>query len=88
MGLVGRTGFTRGAAGHAAVMDLKRPLVALALAGALAGCSSAGTGGNTDLDRGTTECGAAEAGSTDEEVCQDTEQDNEQQTDEEDDGEG
>ena len=56
MGLVGRTGFTRGAAGHAAVMDLKRPLVALALAGALAGCSSAGTGGNTDLDRGEHDC--------------------------------
>ena len=70
-------------------MDLKRPLVALALAAALAGCgSSADTGDNTDLDRGQGDCNAAEAGSTDEEVCQDTEQDNEQQTDEEDDGEG
>ena len=70
-------------------MDLKRPLVVLALAGALAGCgSSADTGGNTDLDRGQGECNAAEAGSTDEEACQDTEQDNEQQTDQEDDGEG
>ncbi len=70
-------------------MDLKRPLVALALAAALTGCgSSADTGGNTDLDRGEGECNAAEAGSTDEELCQDTEQDNEQQTDEEDDGEG
>ena len=54
----------------------------------MTGCSSAGTGGNTDLDRGEGECNAAEAGSTDEELCQDTEQDNEQQTDEEDDGEG
>ena len=81
-------GFTGGAAGHAAVMDLKRPLVVLALVGALTGCSSAGTGGNTDLDRGEGECNAAEAGSTDEELCQDTEQDNEQQTDQEDDGEG
>ena len=69
-------------------MDLKRPLVVLALAGALAGCSSADTGGNTDLDRGEGECNAAEAGSTDEELCQDTEQDNEQQTDQEDDGTG
>ena len=70
-------------------MDLKRPLVVLAIIGALAGCgSSTGTGGNTDLDRGEGECNAAEAGSTDEELCQDTEQDNEQQTDEEDDGEG
>ena len=68
-------------------MDLKRPLVVLALVGALAGCgSSTDTGGNTDLDRGTTECGAAEAGATDEEQCEDTEQDNEEQTDEEDDG--
>ncbi len=82
-------GFTGGAAGHAAVMDLKRPLVVLAAVAALAGCSaSTETGGNTDLERGTTECAAAEAGSTDEEACQDTEQDNEQQTDEEDDGEG
>ena len=60
-------------------MDLKRPLVVLALAGALSGCSSTGTGGNTDLDRGTTECGAAEAGATDEELCEETETDNEQE---------
>ena len=64
-------------------MDLKRPLVVLAVVGALTAC-----GANTDLDRGEGECNAAEAGSTDEELCQDTEQDNEQQTDEEDDGEG
>jgi hypothetical protein len=44
-------------------MDLKRPLVLLAVAGVLAGCSSSPTGGNTNVDRGTTECGAAEAGS-------------------------
>ena len=69
-------------------MDLKRPLVALAVAGALAGCSSTETGGNTDLDRGQGECNAAEAGSTDEELCQDTEQNNEQESDSEDDGEG
>ncbi len=62
-------------------MDLKRPLVVLALVGALAGCGS-----NTDLDRGEGECNAAEAGATDEELCEDTEQNNEQQTDEEDDG--
>ncbi|MGY1682074.1 hypothetical protein [Geodermatophilus sp. SYSU D01176] len=70
-------------------MDLKRPLVVLALAAALAGCGGGTeTGDNTDLDRGTTECGAAEAGATDEELCEDTEQDNEEQTDEEDDGDG
>lgn len=68
-------------------MDLKRPLVALALAAALAGCgSSADSGGNTDVDRGTTECGAAEAGASEQQQCEDAEQDNEQQTDEEDDG--
>ena len=78
-----RVGFTGAAPGHAAVMDLKRPLVVLAAIGALTAC-----GANTDLDRGEGECNAAEAGSTDEELCQDTEQDNEQQTDEEDDGEG
>ena len=84
-----RAGFTGRAAGHAAVMDLKRPLVALALVGALAGCgSSTDSGGNTDLERGTTECGAAEAGATDEELCQDVEQDNEEQSETEDDSEG
>ena len=67
-------------------MDLKRPLVALALAAALTGCSSAGEGGNTDVDRGTTECGAAEAGASEQQQCDDTEQDNQQQTDQEDDG--
>ena len=69
-------------------MDLKRPLVVLATVVALAGCGSNTEDDNTDLDRGQGECNAAEAGSTDEELCQDTEQDNEQQTDEEDDGEG
>jgi hypothetical protein len=70
-------------------MDLKRPLVVLAAVAALAGCgASTETGGNTDLERGQGECNAAEAGSTDEELCQDTEQDNEQQTDQEDDGTG
>ena len=68
-------------------MDLKRPLVVLAAVAALTG-SATGCGANSDLDRGEGECNAAEAGSTDEELCQDTEQDNEQQTDEEDDGEG
>ena len=68
-------------------MDLKRPLLVLAAVAALAGCgSSSDSGGNTDLDRGTTECGAAEAGASEQEACQDTEQDNEQQTDQEDDG--
>lgn len=76
-----------GAAGHAGVMDLKRPLVVLAAVAALAGCGAATeTGGNTDVDRGTTECGAAEAGASEQQVCQDTEQDNEQQTDQQDDG--
>ena len=87
MGSLGRTGFAGCAAGHAALMDLKRPLVVLALTGALAGCSG-GSGYNTDLDRGQGECNAAEAGSGDEELCQDAEQDNEQESDEEDDGSG
>jgi hypothetical protein len=43
-------------------MDLKRPLVVLCIAGALAGCGSS-SNSNTDVDRGTTDCGAAEAGS-------------------------
>ena len=73
--------------GTQGVMDLKRPLVVLAAVAALAGCGAATeTGGNTDVDRGTTECGAAEAGASEQEVCDDTEQDNEQQTDQEDDG--
>lgn len=80
------TGFAGGAAGHAAAMDLKRPLVVLALVGALAGCSSTDTGENTDLERGTTECGAAEAGASEQQLCEDAETDNEQDTDEEDDG--
>ena len=67
-------------------MDLKRPLVVLAVVGALAGCSSTGTGGNTDLDRGEGECNAAEAGASEQQLCEDAETDNEQQTDEEDDG--
>ena len=68
-------------------MDLKRPLVVLAAVAALAGCGAAtGTGGNTDVDRGTTECGAGLGGASEQEVCQDTEQDNEQQTDQQDDG--
>ncbi|HST98535.1 MAG TPA: hypothetical protein VLJ85_12875 [Geodermatophilus sp.] len=68
-------------------MDLKRPLVVLAAVAALTGCGAATeTGSNTDVDRGTTECGAAEAGASEQEVCEDTEQDNEQQTDQEDDG--
>jgi hypothetical protein len=42
-------------------MDLKRPLVVLALGAALAGCSSsAGTGGNTDVERNEQDCGTAE----------------------------
>jgi len=64
-------------------MDLKRPLVVLALAGALAGCGS-----NTDLQRGEGECNAAEAGATDEELCQDAEQDNQEGSETEDDSEG
>jgi hypothetical protein len=68
-------------------MDLKRPLVVLAAVAALTGCGAATeTGSNTDVDRGTTECGAAEAGASEQEVCEDTEQDNEQQSDQEDDG--
>ncbi|MGY1762244.1 hypothetical protein ACI79G_18060 [Geodermatophilus sp. SYSU D00779] len=68
-------------------MDLKRPLVVLATVAALAGCgASTETGGNTDLDRGEGECNAAEAGASEQELCEDTEQDNEQQTDQEDDG--
>jgi hypothetical protein len=34
----------------------------LCIAGALAGCGSS-SNSNTDVDRGTTDCGAAEAGS-------------------------
>lgn len=64
-------------------MDLKRPLVVLTIAAALSGCGS-----NTDLDRGEGECNAAEAGASDEELCQDTEQDNEEQSETEDDSEG
>ncbi|WNV75428.1 hypothetical protein [Geodermatophilus sp. DSM 44513] len=64
-------------------MDLKRPLVVLVTAAALAGCGS-----NTDLQRGEGECNAAEAGATDEELCQDTEQDNQEQSETEDDSEG
>ena len=60
-------------------MDLKRPLVVLALgaalAGPLAGCSSAGTGGNTDVERNEQECGTAEQAPG--MACEDTEQDNE-----------
>jgi hypothetical protein len=68
-------------------MELKRPLVVLAAVAALAGCGAATeTGGNTDVDRGTTECGAAEAGASEQAVCDDTELDDEQQTDQEDDG--
>ncbi|MGY1691612.1 hypothetical protein ACI79C_11425 [Geodermatophilus sp. SYSU D00697] len=40
-------------------MDLKRPLVVLALVGALAGCSSTNNS-NTDLDRNEQDCGTAE----------------------------
>ncbi|SNS85884.1 hypothetical protein SAMN06893096_10991 [Geodermatophilus pulveris] len=69
-------------------MDLKRPLVVLFAAAALTGCSSTGSGGNTDLERGTTECAAAEAGATDEEQCQDAEQDNQEGSETEDDSEG
>ena len=76
-----RAGFTGAATGHAAVMDLKRPLVVLAAIGALTAC-----GANTDLDRGEGECNAAEAGGSEQQLCEDTETDNEQQTDEEDDG--
>ncbi len=64
-------------------MDLKRPVVVLALAAALAGCGS-----NTDLDRGEGECNAAEAGANEQQLCEDAETDNEQQTDQEDDGTG
>ncbi|MGY1710042.1 hypothetical protein ACI8AC_11090 [Geodermatophilus sp. SYSU D00758] len=53
-------------------MDLKRLLVALALAGAAAGPLAA-CGENTDLERGTTDCGAAEADVRDEEICADEE---------------
>ena len=37
------------------MVDPKRPLLLLALVGSLVAC-----GDNTDLDRGTTECGSAE----------------------------
>ena len=45
---------------HEERMDLKRPLVVLALVGALAGCSSTETGGNTDVERNEQDCGTAE----------------------------
>jgi hypothetical protein len=41
-------------------MDLRRPLVALLLTGVLTGCSSAETGGNTDVNRNEQDCGTAE----------------------------
>ncbi|MBB3085234.1 hypothetical protein [Geodermatophilus sabuli] len=45
-------------------MTLRRPLAALLLAGALAGplaaCSSAESGGNTDVNRNEQDCGTAE----------------------------
>jgi hypothetical protein len=42
-------------------MHLKRSLVALAVAGLLAGCgSSTETGGNTDVERNEQDCGTAE----------------------------
>ena len=66
------TGFTVTVAGHAAAMDLKRPLVVLTLVGALTGCSNTEGGTNTDVDRGTTECGTAE----DSGDCADTEDGN------------
>jgi hypothetical protein len=53
-------------------MDLKRPLVVLTLVGALAACSNTDGGTNTDLDRGTTECGTAEDAGD----CEDTEDGN------------
>jgi putative VirB-like lipoprotein len=53
-------GFAAAPDGHAAGMDFKRPLVALTLVAALAGCSNTDGGTNTDVDRGTTECGTAE----------------------------
>ncbi|MDP9429640.1 MAG: hypothetical protein M3Q47_12525 [Actinomycetota bacterium] len=64
-------------------MDLKRPVVVLALAGALAGCGS-----NSNLDRGEGECNGAEAGANERQLCEDAETDNQQQTDQEDDGTG
>jgi hypothetical protein len=68
-------------------MDLKRPLLVLALVGALAGCgASTETGGNTDIERDEVECGTAEVGASEDQLCEDAETDNEQQTDEEDDG--
>jgi hypothetical protein len=49
---------------HVQRMTLRRPLAALLLAAALAGplsaCSSAGTGGNTDVERNEQDCGTAE----------------------------
>jgi hypothetical protein len=53
-------GLTIGPREHEQRMDLRRPLAALLLAGALAGCSSTETGGNTDVDRNEQDCGTAE----------------------------
>ncbi len=64
-----RAGFGVGAAAHnggrvvrgrhggfeGGMVDLKRPLLVLAVVGSLVAC-----GDNTDFDRGTTECGSAE----------------------------
>ena len=55
-----REGLETGRGEHEGRMDLKRPVVVLALAAALTGCSSAGTGGNTDVERNEQDCGTAE----------------------------
>ena len=81
-----RAGFTGAATGHAAVMDLKRPLVVLAAIVLYRPEGSIVQVVRDDLDRGEGECNAAEAGGSEQQLCEDTETDNEQQTDEEDDG--
>ena len=55
-------------------MDLKRPLVVLALVGSLAGGPAllAGCGANTDVNRNEQDCGTAE----DNADCEEAEDDN------------
>ena len=51
-----RSGFDPRPAAHPLCMDLRKPLLVLALVGSLAAC-----GDNTNLDRGETNCDSAEA---------------------------
>ena len=53
--LSGPAGFGRRRTAHSPCMDLRKPLLALLLAGSLVAC-----GDNTDLERGETNCDGTE----------------------------